>query len=247
MPKTENVSASGVKRSQLSGEEETKLNNALKRSFEDTRALNTRSILDKILEYQTEIEFAAEVAKRKLDGSFDGGAPESGNFGIDQIHPGYFGYDDWDSMPDVTGGEASDWLDSHSPTNLNSGSTNDSFGDPLGVGDPVTHLILGFGSYAPDPVVSKIKFEKNDQPEPTVSTETAFRNTDLRVQWLDTPQLLQPRDDFSAKVFAGGEEGQTYSEAVYPIGVSFVEAKALRQLDPANMAGTDEANIVVEQ
>jgi len=246
MPKTENTAGVNATRVQLDGSEENALQRALNRSLVDLRSEGSHSIVSQVRNYENEIQTAAEIAKHELSGTFEGQSPSSGSFGISQIHPGFFGYDSWDDMPWLTGCDSANWLDSSTPSNLN-GAGGGGFADPLGVGEPVTHIILGFGSYAADPVVSRIKWEKNEQPEVAVQTEDAFRNTDLRVKWLDTPVILQPNDDFAARVFAGGEAGSQYYDAVYPIGHSFIEARSGRILDPAQMAGQDESNIVVQQ
>lgn len=243
MPKISSTQESGIERQTLADREKQKLQTSFERGFEDTRTLDTEVLVEKLMEYRSEIEFAAEAAKEKLSGEFDGQAPTSGNYGIDLIHPGYFGYDDWDSLPDPAAAGEADWLDSHTPDNLASGSGENSFGDPLGVGNAAVHLVLGVGSYSPDPVATRVKFELNDQPQAAINTEQAFRNTDLRVKWLDTPMLLRPDDNVSARFYAGS--GGT--EALYPIGVSFLEARYQRILAPSDMAGTDEANIVVQR
>jgi hypothetical protein len=67
------------------------------------------------------------------------------------------------------------------------------------------------------------------------------------VSWIDTPVILQPDDDYAARVYAGGENGESYEDALYPVGVSFIEARSGRELDPAQMAGQSEQNIVVQQ
>lgn len=245
MVKIESSADIGAKQDPLSQDELRRFNRAFERFLEDTRTLDTEVLVEKFTEYGQEILATAEVAKHELQGSFDGQSPSSNSFGMDTVHPGYFGYDDWDDMPTLTGGAANDWIDNDTPTNLAGGAGG--FANPLGIGDPVVHVILGFGSYAADPVVSRIKWEKNEEPEAAVTTENNFRNSDLRIQWLDTPFVLQPQDDFAARVFAGGEAGTNYEDAVYPLGISFLEADAYRNLDPANMAGTSNANIVVEQ
>lgn len=244
MPKAESAADVGAKRDTLSEGEGDELRRSLRRSLEDSRSVDTSVIQERIDDYWQEVKIAAEVAKHELNGSFDGQTPNSGNFGIDTVHPGYFGYDDWDDMPSLSGQSVNDWIDSGTPTNLGGSS---GFANPLAVGEPAVHVILGFGSYSADPVVSRIKEEKNDSPMAAVTTEDAFRNTDLRLKWLDTPRVLQPDDDYAARVYAGGESGSTYQDAVYPFGITFLEAKAYRTLDPANMAGTDTSNIVVEQ
>lgn len=219
---------------------------AYRRSLRDVRSDGTTPLVDQVMEYEDEIMAAAEVANYHLNGSFDGQSPNSNNFGIDAIHPGYFGYDDWDDMPSLTGGTVADWIDSATPTNLG-GAGGGGFADPMGVGDPAVHVILGFGSYAPDPVVNRIKWEKNNEPEAAVNTEDVFRNSDTRIKFLDTPVVLSPQDDFAARVFPGGEVGTTYSDAVYPFGLTFLEAREFRLLDPASMSGTDESNVAVQQ
>jgi len=244
MPKAESVNDVGAKTQDLSDREEDRLLTSFERSIEDLRSENTEAIREKLFEYYDEILLAAQVAREELNGEFDGQAPSSGNFGLSMGHPGYFGYDSWGDMPDVTGGNSFDWLDDDTPTNLNSG--NSGFANPLRIGDNAVHIVLGFGSYAPNPVTSRIKEQKNDNPVPAVTTEDVFRNTDLRMKFKDTPTILQPDDTYAARGFAGGEIGSTYSEALYPITVSYLEAKAMRILDPSDMAGTDTSNIVVE-
>lgn len=244
MPKAETVGDVGAKRQELSDREEDRLKRSFERGLEDLRSEDSEPVRQKLFEYYDEILLAAQVARAELNGEFDGQSPDSGNFGISTSHPGYFGYDSWDDMPDVTGGSAFDWLDDDTPTNLSSGQSG--FANPLRIGDNAVHIVLGFGSYAPNPVTNRIKEEKNDNPVPAVTTEDVFRNTDLRIKFKDTPTILQPDDTYAARGFAGGEVGTTYSEALYPVTVSFIEAKALRILDPANMAGTDTSNIVVE-
>lgn len=244
MPKVNTSADVGAKTENLSDPEMDLLKQSFDRSLEDTRSEDTEVIREKMQEYFNEIHLAAKVARYELSGSFDGQAPESGNFGITTIHPGYLGYNDWDSLGAVSGQSAFDWIDDDTPDNLNSGSSG--FANPITVGEPVVHAILGFASYAPDPVTTRIKEEKNDNPVPAINTEDAFRNTDLRIAWRDTVQILQPDDTYAARGYAGGETGSTYNEAIYPIGVSFIEAKKARILDPADMAGTSDSDVVVE-
>lgn len=238
--KAESPSDISAKRAPLGDSAEDELEISVARSLDDTRALGASPLKDKIEEYMGEIRAAAEVANYHLNGEFDGQSPESGNFGLDLIHPGYFGYDDWDNMPTLTGGSASDWIDSDTPDNLASGTSG--FDGPAEIGDPAVHVILGYGSYAESPVVTRIKEEKNNNPYTAVTTEDAFRKNDLRIKWLDTPRVLSPQDTFAARVFAG-EDGE---DALYPFGVSFLESRKYRILDPADMAGSNETDIVVE-
>jgi len=239
MPKVDSPSRNGVERAELSEDEADKLNLALSRGFEDTRSLDTQVIVQKLLDYSAEIQEAAEIAKAQFDQTFDGQAPTSGNFGIDQIHAGYFGYDSWDNLPDVTAGAVQTWLDNSVPDNL--GGTGGIDG-PLTVGDPAVHVICGIGTYAQSPKVSRVRWRLNDQPRPSISTEQNFRNTDLRIKWLDTAIVLKADDDVFAELLAD----QDGSEAPYLVGFSFVRSKDMRELDPAEMAGSDSSNIVRE-
>lgn len=243
MPKSESPGESGTKRQDLSQGESDELNTSYERGLEDTRTLDTRVLIEKVNEYRQEIQFAAGVAREELAGQFDGQSPESGNFGIDRIHPGYFGFNDWDSLGSASGQGTANWLDQDTPDNI-SGSTG--LSNPLEIGDTVVHIILGIQSYQSDPAITRVKFQKNDQPLPAVNTEEEFRNTDMRVKWLDSPLLLQPNDTLAAEVYVGGESGSTYNLTPALFGLSFLEARKYRILDPANMAGTSDDDIVVD-
>lgn len=239
MPKVDSPARNGVERAQLSGDEKQKLNLAVQRGFEDTRSLDTQTVVQKLLDYTEEIEEAAQIAKAQFDQTFDGTAPTSGSFGIDHIHSGYFGYDAWDNLPTLTAGETSVWLDNATPDNLDGAGGVEG---PVTVGEPAVHLICGVGSYAESPKVTRLNWRLNDQPRPSITTEANFRNTDLRVKWLDTPVVLKESDDVFAQVYAD-QDGE---DALYPVGFSFIRSKDMRDLDPEQMAGTDTSNIVVE-
>jgi len=239
MPKVDSPGRAGLSQSPLSDSESSQLSLYFERGLEDVRELDTEVLLQKIQEYQNEIQQAASVAKATFNKEFDGSQPKSGSFGVSPIRSGYFGYDSWDDCPDATDGEVTTWLDNSVPTNLGgTGGVN----NPLTVGEPVVHLILGFASYAQSPKAESIRLRLNDQPRTAIEVERAFRNTDLRHQFLDTPILLKDDDDVFAEFYATGDG----SEALRPVGVTFIEAKDYRELDPANMAGTNADNIVVE-
>lgn len=239
MPKVDSPARNGVERAELSGDEKQKLNLAVSRGFEDTRALDTQTIVQKLLDYKEEVREAAEIAKAQFDQTFDGTAPTSGNFGIDHIHSGYFGYDSWDNLPALVEGETQTWLDNAVPDNLAGAGGVD---NPATVGDPAVHLICGIGTYAESPKISRLNWRLNDQPRPSVTTEQNFRNTDLRVKWLDTPVVLKADDDIFAQVYAD----QDGVDAPYLVGFSFVRSKDMRALDPEQMAGSDKSNIIRE-
>lgn len=239
MPKIDTPGKTGLSEAPLGSDEESALSLFYERGLEDVRELDTEVVLHKIQEYRNEIKQGARVAKSTFQKQFDGFQPQSGAFGISPIRAGYFGYDSWDNCPDATAGSVTTWLDNSTPDNLGgSGGVN----NPLTVGEPVVHMVLGVGSYAQSPKTEAVRFRLNDQPRTAVETERAFRHTDLRMQFLDTPILLKDDDD----VFAEFYSSESGSEALYPIGVTFIEAKDYRELDPANMAGTDQSNIVVE-
>jgi hypothetical protein len=239
MPKVDSPGQSGLKESPLGSNETAMLEMFFERGLEDVRELDTEVILHKMQEYREEIAQTARVAKATFNKNFDGFQPQSGAFGVSPIRAGYFGYDSWDNCPDATEGEVTTWFDDAQPDNLNgSGGVN----NPLSVGEPIVHVILGVGSYAQSPKAEALRFRLNDQPRTSIELERNFRNTDLRMQFLDTPILLKDDDDVFAEYYASA----TGNEALYPIGLSFIEAKDYREIDPANMAGTDQSNIVVE-
>ena len=239
MPKVDSPARSGVERATLSEDEVNKLDLAVKRGLEDVRALDTQTVVQKLLDYRAEIKEAAEIAKAEFDQTFDGMSPQSGNFGLDTIHQGYFGWNSWDNLPTLSAGSTQTWLDNSVPDNVNgSGGVN----NPLSVGEPAVHIITAIGSYAQSPKISRVRWRLNDQPRPAVSTDHVFQNTDLRMKWLDTPIVVKEDDDIYAEVYSD-EDGE---DAPYLFGLSFIQAKSLRELDPANMAGTDTSNIVVE-
>lgn len=244
MPKVDSPSQSGVERAQLSDDEKGAFELALKRGFEDTRELDTQVKIQKILDYMGEVEEAAQIAKAQFDRTFDGMTPSSGNFGIDEIHSGYFGWNSWKNLPEFSdSGDGTiaepvqPWIDSSVPDNLEGTGGVDG---PATVGEDAVHIILGVGSYADDPVITRVNWRLNDQPRPSVNTEYAFQETDLQIKWLDTPIVLKKTDDIYAQVYAD-EPG---TDAPYLVGFTYLPHKAYRSVDPARFAGSDSDNIV---
>lgn len=251
MAKVNSPSESGLAEAPLGDSEKEQLALYYERGLEDVRALDTEATLYKFREYQAEIEKAARVAKAQFAKGFDGSQPQSGNFGVSQIRPGYFGYDTWDNTPDAQVGTAVDWIDAGTPDNLSGTAGVD---NPATVGEDAVHIILGVGSFTGTadidftnstttrelPKAEAVKFRFNDQPQTAVETWHAFRNTDIKQQWFDTPTILTEDDDIYAE-FIGGEAG---AESLYLIGLSFVESKPMRQIVPADMAGSNSDNIV---
>lgn len=209
---------------------------AFQRSLEDTRGLDTATIVEKYHEYLDEVVYAAGVAKAQFEKGFDGYQPTSGKFGLDHIYHGYFGWNAWDNLGSLTGGSTAPWIDGATPDNLGGNASN-----PATVGDQAVHLILGVGDYNPSSPITGVNWRLNDQPRTTVHTESSFRNTDLQIQWLDTPVLLREDDDVSADVYAA-EDGEA---APHLVGVTFIEEKPYRELLPSEMAGTDTAGEVI--
>lgn len=246
MPAIDSPAQNGVERATLSDSEEDLLKLAVQRGFEDTRELDTQVKVQKLLDYSEELFESAEIAKAQLDRTFDGMSPSSGNFGIDEIHSGYFGWNSWYNLPEFEEGEdgyveepVQDWIDNAAPDNLDGVGGVEG---PATVGENVVHLITGVGSLAEDPVISRINWRLNDQPRPAINTEYAFKETDLQIKWLDTPVVLKDSDDIYAQVYAD-EAGY---DAPYLVGFSFIEHKDYRILDPAQMAGESDSNIIVE-
>ena len=227
---------SGYDRESLSSEEENQLRVTLERSLEDTRTEGTTTLRDKVEEYYDEIVFAAEVARAQFDQRFDGQNPASGFFGIDTIHSGYFGYDDWTNTPDAgadDGGTAIAWLDDEAPDHLSGNGGRD---HPLRVGEDVVHVILGVGSYEEEPNATRLRFVKNDSPRSAFSTTEYFRNTDLHIQWLNAPIVLADGDDIYSEYLAAEDDSD---ESLYLKGLTFIKEKTSRVMTPETMAAED--------
>lgn len=239
MPKVEAPGQSGLEMDQLSESEVETLNLAVSRGFEDTRTLDTQTFVQKLLDYKDEIRQAAEVAKAQFDAEFDGMMPQSGKFGIDLIHPGYFGYYDWDNIPTLSADSTQTWIDNSVPDTMSgSGGVN----NPATVGENAVHLICGVGTYAKSPKITRLNWRLNDQPRPAINVDYNWRETDMRIKWLDTPVVLKEDDDVFAQVYAN-EDG---ADAPFLVGPSFLESKEMRILDADSMQGTGSSNIIVE-
>jgi len=222
---------SGYDRDTLANEEQNMLSTVIQRALEDVRTDEHNPVQSHLLSYQDEIEFAAEVAKAQFDQRFDGLNPSSGFFGVDTIHSGYFGYDDWDNCPDATSvGEVVNWLDDDAPDHFNGAGGRDS---PLRIGENAVHLVTALGSYAQNPVATRHQFFKNDQPRTAFSSDVEFRNSDLRIKPFNAPIVLAENDDIFGRYLAG----DSGNENLYFVGVSFVPEKQLRTLQPSNMPG----------
>lgn len=246
MPQVDSPAQNGVERATLSDSEEDILELSVQRGFEDTRELDTQVKVQKLLDYSEELLESAEIAKAQLDRTFDGMSPSSGNFGVDEIHSGYFGWNSWHNLPEFEEDDddgieepVQDWIDNSAPDNLDGSGGVDG---PATIGDNAVHLICGVGSFSDDPVISRINWRLNDQPRPAINTEYAFKETDLQIKWLDTPVVLKDSDDIYAQVYAD-EPGK---DAPYLVGFSFLEHKDMRYLEPEQMAGESDSNIVVE-
>jgi hypothetical protein len=240
MPKADTPGESGLASQTLSSQGQEELDLFFNRGLQDVRALDTRVVRDLLTRYDEEIQQAAEVARAEFDKNFGGEHPESGKYGVSRIRSGYFGFDTWDSCPDATLGSTTTWIDNSVPDNL-SGSGGQQ--NPATVGEPVVHIITAIGSHEQSPKAEAVKLRLNDQPRTTIPVEYAFRETDLRYKPLTTPILVKKDDDVFAE-FYGGANG---AESLYFDGLTFIEEKDYRELDPADMAGTSlEGNIIVE-
>lgn len=233
MPQVSTPNESGYDRDELSREESDMLDTVVERAFQDVRSDEHNPVQELLTQYDDEIEFTAQIAKAQFDQRFDGLNPGSGFFGIDTIHPGYFGYIDWDDCPDPgSSGDVVSWIDQDatSTANITGGSGRD---NPLRIGENAVHMIAGVGSYSQSPSATRHQFFKNDNPKTSFSSDIEFRNTDLRLKPFDAPVVFAEDDDIFARYLAGS--GGT--EALYLFGVSFVPEKQLRTLDPDDMPG----------
>lgn len=223
----------------LTSGEQSVLNMAFERSLEDTRSLDTQTVVEKMKEYKEEISFAGMVAKAQMDQQLGGQMTTPNKIAITQIEPEYFGYQDWDNVPDASADTVSTWLDSSTPDEL-SGSG----GEPIKIGDEAVHIVLGMGTFSSEENARNFGFELDRNLQTAIRAENAFRNTDLMIQWLDEPLLLyEDREVFGEfySAFAG-------TTAFRPVGVTFIDGKAAREVNPSNLAGSSvSGNVVVEQ
>lgn len=232
-----------VDRQNLSSEEEGVLDRVFERGLEDTRDVNTQTVLEKFEEYRSEIQMGAEIARAQFGQKLGGLNPSSGRFAVTRLNSGYFGWNSWENVGSLTGETLNQWLDDNTPDNLNSGSGG--FTSPLKVGEEAVHVILGFGTYHDSPKVSSIKPEVNEEPRPAIQVKYEWTKTDTQIKWLDRPIILPENALFAAQLYAdnGGEDFP------YPVGVSFVENRAAQLADPANMTDDTQSasdNIVAQ-
>lgn len=233
----------GLERQELSGQERQALKRAYERSLEDTRSEDTETLLEKIREYSSEIEVAAEVAKAQTSKGFGGTMPQSDNeFALTRIDSAYFAMDDWDVQfaagNSLTAGATANWIHEDMDVDTAATTLGGVAGNGVTIGQDVVHLILGVGSYHPSPKITRVKFTLNDVPRTVLPVSEEFRSMDMQIKWLDAPVLLSGEDDFLAEVYAGiGGEDVPYLE-----GVSFIANQEARQLDPANLRDTSGTN-----
>ena len=242
MPTTDTPEGVSTERQPLSGNEEKLLRATFERGLEDTNTLDTEVVVEKLQEYKGEIKTGAEIARSQFEQQFGGLNPESGKFAVSRIRSGYFGYDSWEGL-DLTAGETNAWIDDGTPDNLNGGGSG--LSGPLKVGQEAVHVILGFATYHDSPKTSAVKMEVNESPRSTVTTKFELTRTDLQIKWLDRAIILPENALFAAELYAdaGG------ADAVYPVGVSFIESRASQIADPASMTDDSEStqdNIVAQ-
>jgi hypothetical protein len=239
MPKATNRGEVGLETRQANQQELDMLQQFYNRVLYDVRLEGDGRILRKYKQYEKEIQTALEHAKYKFGSEFQGHEPDSGKFGVSRIRAPYFGFNSWEDCPDAVEDDTVTWLDNSVPTNLNG---TGGIANPLTVGEPVVHLVLGVSSKAQVPKADAVKFRLNDQPETVIPLDYQFSSTDIRAQFLQSGMFLREDDDVYAE-FYGNEAG---SESLRLEGLTFIQAKDYRELDPANVAGTDSDNVVVE-
>jgi hypothetical protein len=216
---------------------------AFERGLEDTRSLDTETVVDKLMEYRQEIEQGARIARAQFGQQFGGMNPESGKFAIARPRSGYFGWDSWEDLDSLTGDATNAWLDEGTPSNLDgsSGITN-----PLKVGEEAVHVICGIGTYHDSPKVAALDYEVGEEPRATVGTKREFTKTDIQVKWFDRAVILPENALLGAQLYAD----QGGNDFPYLEGVSFIEYRASQTADPLNMTddtSSTQDNIVARQ
>lgn len=219
---------------QLTGPEQQALDTYFERGLEDTRDEATVTVLEKIREYQGEIETGARIARAQFDQRFGGMQAESGKFVISRIRSGYFGYDSWEgNLTAPTAGQLNTWINDGAPDNL--GGTDTSFGNPLKVGERAVHVILGLGELGAEVGYSALKYELNEEPRSSIQVKWELTRTDLGIKWFDRALILPENSLFEAQVFTD----LSVDANPYFVGVSFIEDRGSLDADPANM--TDDS------
>jgi len=227
-----------VETQSLTGPEQSRLQGVYERLLEDTRTEGTNTLVQKLMEYQGEIEFGAQVAKAQFQQNLGGGSTTTGQFAVSHIDPGFFGWDDWDNAQDAAADSVNTWLDSAEPDNLS--GTGD---EPLIIGEDAVHVVVGLATYEPSPKENKYKFEVNREPKTVIRVDDAWRETDLQIKWLDSAYVLNE----DTEVFAERYSPVAGSSSPRLVGVSFIEGKAARRINPDNYTGTQTANNIVVQ
>lgn len=219
----------------LNSSEKERLDAVIEKYFKLFGREKNRNILST---YKAHIRTACKIAKDEFNGQFNGEDPDSG-FGISITKPGYFGWNTWDNMGSGLSSGSNDLIDAGSSDNL-SGSTG--AGNPMTIGDPVFHLIIGYGSYAESPKLTSFYKEIRKEPGTNVDVERHFRDSELRLRLMSFPYLLAPSDKF----YLEGWSDVAGDDIPYLFGVSFLEYDKLQLMDPVDMAGTDDSNIAVQ-
>lgn len=239
MPEVTRPDGTGLETDPLSNAEKERFDLMWDRSFRDIYAERANVLGRELQEYKQEALTAAQAAKSELSGNFDGGNPNSSAFGADRMFAGYFGYNTWLNVPDASANTVTTWIDNAAPDNLSGTGGQD---NPLRVGEPAVHLIMGYEDYSPSPKASRVKLWLNDQPRTATTTEENFFGTPTSIVELDSPVFLKEDDTIYGEFYAD----TAGSHALKPFGITFVEASDYRTLDPANLAGTDTSNVAVE-
>jgi len=221
----------GFERASLTDAEENLLTTFYNRGLQDVRSDRPGVLARMVREYSDAIQVAAEGARAQFNKRFDGQQPASGRYGVSPIHAGYFGYNTWGSFTGPAGETVVDWLDNSAPDNL---SGNGGQEGPLSVGESAFHIILGVGDYQDDSSITRVRWRLNDQPRAAINTELQFKNSDLNTAWLDSPVVIGEDDDVYAQVLL--EEAEA-AASPYLIGLSFLEHKEARRINPADMVG----------
>lgn len=181
-------------------------------------------------QYKAEILAALQIVKRDFDNkAFGGDRPRSGEFSMEIMGARHWAQDTWD-LTGLTGGAEADWL--HSGLTI-LGGTN---GNAIKIGEAIGHIILAIGDHSPSPKLAAAKFTHNGAEKVAIELEYHHRNAERAMRPLSKPLLVRPEDTFLATFFPGASG----TSSPYLFGVSFLEEREAREIDPANQVNSDK-------
>lgn len=190
------------------------------------------------------IKAFAEIMKGELNSPFGGANPASDEFGMMITPPEAFGYTDWHSLSvtaNTGGGTTADaFIDSGTADEM-SGSTG--IDNPMKVGEPAGHILLGYESLHPSPKAYKLKMKKSEKPLPIWFMYRQLKASQRNLYQANMPVHIPPVTKFAASLVGGYNGGDDIPEIV---GVTFVDGEYFTEEDPNNWQGTSTSSPVVQ-